>query len=72
MKRKLVIIGASGHGKVVANVAQEMNVFKSICFLDDDKTLSECSDFPVVGRSWEAEGYIGKSDIFVAVSSPET
>ena len=50
--RKLVIIGASGHGKVVADIA-EKNEYKNIVFLDDSE-LAECAGFPVVGRSTDA------------------
>lgn len=32
MKNKLIIIGAGGHGKVVADVAMKMNKWKSIFF----------------------------------------
>ena len=38
MKNKLLIIGASGHGKVVADIALKMNKWKSIAFLDDDES----------------------------------
>lgn len=72
MNRKLIIIGASGHGKVVADVAQNLDYSHHICFLDDDGELSECGGFPVVGKSCEAKGYIGKADIFVAVGNPST
>lgn len=52
--KKLAIIGASGHGKVVADVAKK-NGYKEIVFLDDDESVRECGDFPVVGKSFEAE-----------------
>lgn len=35
--KKLLIIGASGHGKVVANIAQDCGEWDVISFLDDDK-----------------------------------
>ena len=34
---KLIIIGASGHGKVVADIAA-LNGYKDIVFLDDDES----------------------------------
>lgn len=70
MKRKLIIIGAGGHGKVVADTAWQMKHFKDICFLDDDEGVSECGGFPVVGKSREAEAYIEEADLFVAVGNP--
>lgn len=46
---KLIIIGASGHGKVIADIA-EKNGYKEILFLDDNMSLKECAGFPVVGK----------------------
>lgn len=37
MESKIVIIGASGHGKVIADIAK-LNGYQEIIFLDDDKT----------------------------------
>ena len=36
MNERLIIIGASGHGKVVADIA-ELSGYKEIAFLDDDR-----------------------------------
>lgn len=47
--KKLAIIGASGHGKVVADIA-EKNGYKDIVFLDDFAT-NECAGYPIVGTS---------------------
>ena len=51
--RKLVIIGASGHGKVVADIARK-NGYSEIVFLDDDESIHECGGYPVIGKSSEA------------------
>jgi sugar O-acyltransferase (sialic acid O-acetyltransferase NeuD family) len=64
---RLVIIGASGHGKVVADIA-ELNGYKDIVFLDDDESIKECAGWPVVGKSSEAPD----GEVFVAVGNPET
>ena len=45
---KLIIVGASGHGKVIADIAINVG-YKDIVFLDDDVSIKECSGFPVVG-----------------------
>lgn len=37
--RKLVIIGASGHGKVIADIARK-NGYNEILFLDDNDNLT--------------------------------
>ena len=51
--RKSAIIGASGHGKVVADIARK-NGYKEIVFLDDDVSIHECGGYPVIGKSSEA------------------
>ncbi|HFU3843582.1 acetyltransferase [Streptococcus iners] len=51
--KKLAIIGASGHGKVVADIA-EKNGYKEIVFLDDFAT-GECAGYPIVGTSQNIE-----------------
>ena len=51
--RKLAIIGASGHGKVVADIARR-NGYKEIVFLDDNESIHECGGYPVIGKSSEA------------------
>ncbi len=47
---KLIIIGASGHGKVIADIALK-NGYEDIIFLDDDEKIKECAGFPVVGKT---------------------
>ena len=47
---KLTIIGASSHGKVVADIAK-LNGYDEIEFLDDNETLKFCGRYPVVGKS---------------------
>ncbi len=63
---KLIIIGASGHGKVVADIAMLMG-YKDIAFLDDDESLKVCGEWPVIGKSTEAQD----GELFVAVGNAE-
>lgn len=66
---KLIIIGASGHGKVVADVAVHCG-YKDIVFLDNDPEIKNCAGYPVLGpdtMTSELEG-----DVFVAVGNAET
>lgn len=60
-KERLVIIGASGHGKVIADIAI-LNGYKDIVFLDDDANIKECAGFPLVGATSEAEHLEGGQD----------
>ena len=64
---RLIIIGASGHGKVVADIAA-LNGYKDIVFLDDDENIKECAEYPVIGKSTEAPD----GEVFVAVGNAET
>ena len=67
MHNKLVIIGAGGHGKVVADIALKIQKYEEIVFLDDNQNATECLGFPIVGTSVEAEQYIDRADFFVAI-----
>lgn len=63
---QLTIIGASGHGRVVADIAR-LNGYDVIEFLDDDENLKFCGDYPVVGNTRkEIEG-----SVFVAIGNAE-
>ena len=66
--RKLAVIGASGHGKVVADIAKK-NGYNEIIFLDDDEYIHECGGFPVIGKSCEA-GMI-EADIIVGIGNAD-
>ncbi|MGL9837135.1 hypothetical protein EB22_01374 [Enterococcus faecium] len=64
--RKLAIIGASGHGKVVADIARR-NGYKEIVFLDDNDSIHECGGYPVIGKSSEA-GMID-ADVIIGIGN---
>ena len=64
--RKLAIIGASGHGRVVADIARK-NGYSEIVFLDDDENIHECGGYPVIGKSVEA-GMID-ADVIVGIGN---
>ncbi len=59
--KKLVIIGAGGHGRVVADIAR-LNHYQDICFLDDDSN-NLFSD----GKVQDFDNCIGKCDFFIAI-----
>lgn len=65
MKSRLVIIGASGHGKVCAEIAA-LNGYKSILFLDDAETAEAA-----VGTTADIPNYISDSDFFVGIGNNE-
>ena len=63
---KLTIIGASGHGKVVADIAK-LRGYDGIEFLDDDENLTQCGSYPVVGKTDRALEV--KNDIFIGIGN---
>lgn len=69
MKNKLLIIGASGHGKVIADIALKMNKWESIGFLDDDESIKLSMGIEVIGKSSDAFRYVNNCDIFVAIGN---
>jgi sugar O-acyltransferase (sialic acid O-acetyltransferase NeuD family) len=69
MKNKLLIIGASGHGKVCADIAFKMNRWETIAFLDDDESVKSSLGIEVIGKSYEAISYIDEYDIFVGIGN---
>lgn len=72
MKDSLLIIGASGHGRVIADIALKMNKWKNIAFLDDDENIKSSMGINVIGKSQEAFNYIHDCDIFVAIGNNAT
>lgn len=72
MKNKLLIIGASGHGKVVADIALKMNKWQSIAFLDDDKSIKSSMGLEVLGTSGDVFTHIDEYEIFVGIGNNDT
>ena len=68
-KDKLLIIGASGHGKVVADIAIKMNKWKKIFYLDDNENLKSSMGIEVIGKLSDVYKYIDRFDVFVAIGN---
>ncbi len=66
---RLIIIGASGHGKVIADIAMKMNLWDRFFFLDDNEDLKNSLGINVIGKVSDAEKYINGYDFFVAIGS---
>lgn len=65
---RLVIIGASGHGKVIADIAVKCG-YQDIVFLDDNEKVKECAGFPVIGKVSDAVTM--NDDKIVAIGNAE-
>jgi sugar O-acyltransferase (sialic acid O-acetyltransferase NeuD family) len=72
MKNKLLIIGASGHGKVVADIAMKMNKWQSIAFLDNNKSIKSSMGLEVIGTSDDFFTHIDEYEIFVGIGKNAT
>lgn len=65
---RLIIIGAGGHGKVIADNAVK-NGYTDINFVDDS-LKGECLGFPVIGPVSEIESFNdGKTDFIIAIGN---
>lgn len=70
MFNRLVIIGAGGHGKVIADLALK-NGYTDIAFVDDN-AVGECLGYPIIGTGETAEHLDdGKTDFVIAVGNNE-
>lgn len=65
--RNLIIIGAGGHGKVVADIALCMNIYKQINFLDDDYSKQIIKGTKLLGNIEQVASFRENSDFIVAI-----
>jgi sugar O-acyltransferase (sialic acid O-acetyltransferase NeuD family) len=69
--RRLIIIGASGHGKVVADLSFCLGTYDDIYFLDDDKSIKTCSGFSVIGPISDYVQHLSIAHFAVAIGKNE-
>lgn len=69
MKRSLLIVGAGGHGRVVADTALACEKFERIAFVDDRfKELGTILDLPIIGPISGKTAFCGSySDAIIAI-----
>lgn len=68
---RLIIIGAGGHGKVIADIAVK-NGYTSIFFVDDNAT-GECMSFPIIGLCSDVENLDdGNTDFVIGIGNNAT
>lgn len=68
MNNRLIIVGAGGHGRVVADNAVK-NGYKNIAFVDD-AAVGECEGFPIIGTTGILKSLDdGKTDFVIAIGS---
>ncbi|MBR5648281.1 acetyltransferase [Pseudobutyrivibrio sp.] len=66
---KLLIIGASGHGKVLADIALK-NGYREISFIDDDTSITAVGEYAVIGTFENVFGFDSDEyDIIVGIGN---
>lgn len=65
-QNRLIIIGASGHGKVIADIA-ELSGYSEIVFFDDDASVKNCGSYPVSTIPEE----LPDGDVIIAIGNPK-
>ena len=66
---RLLIIGASGHGKVIADIALSTGKYREIAFLDDDECIRECMGYPVIGCTGDFMRLVSQYQMIVAIGN---
>lgn len=65
---RLIIIGAGGHGKVVADIAAKIG-YTDICFADDHAE-GQCLGFPILGGTAHLEAWNdGATDFVIGIGN---
>lgn len=68
--KRLLIIGAGGHGRCCLDIAREHNTYHEISFLDDNAVGQCINDALVIGRIESLPEYIEEyQDVFVAIGN---
>lgn len=68
MSKGLIIIGASGHGKVVADIAKKLDIYSDIAFLDDDLT-KRIPGYELLGKIEDYQEWRRTHDFLVAIGN---
>ena len=69
MKNRLIIIGAAGHGRVIAESAQLQGRYQFIEFLDDSyPNEKESLHWPIVGEIDDWHLFLNQADFIVAIN----
>lgn len=69
MSNRLIIIGAGGHGQVIADIALKMGNWKDVNFLDDNRVGKTPIGINIIGKSSDVHRYIKEFDIFVGIGN---
>ena len=66
---RIFFVGASGHGKVCAEIA-ELTGYDTILFLDDNKELTGCGGHRVIGVEDDFRKFVDSTtDFFISIGN---
>ena len=68
-EKKLLIIGAGGHGKVVADIANRTGKYSEIAFLDDDESITAVGRYLCEGTVDKLKTEPKQTEVFVAIGN---
>lgn len=70
IKKNICIIGAGGHGCVVADIARK-NGYNNIYFIDDNKKTHESESYEIIGSTSDIDKIYqnDKTDFFIAIGN---
>lgn len=70
MNQKLLILGAGGHGRVCADIAESMQKYEEIVFLDDQDHSKTMERYGIIGRIQNLDRFIVPNwDYFVGIGN---
>lgn len=67
-QKKLIIVGAGGHGKVILDIAMR-NGYVMMGFLDDDPERKELAGHPIIGGCADAVKYAQDAEFVIGIGS---
>ena len=67
--KKLLIIGAGGHGKVIADIAMKLEKYEKVAFLDDDTSITSVIGCEREGTIENLKVESNATEIFVAIGN---
>ena len=70
MKKKLLIVGAGGHGAVVADIAGRVGIYDEIAFVAENQP-KEGFAYPYLGKSACASELLDQYELFVAIGNSQ-
>ena len=70
MIKKLLIVGAGGHGRCCLDIVRDLKIYDTISFLDDNCANEIINDCKVIGGINEMNNYYPEyKDIFIAIGN---